>query len=274
MNGKVTQTLLKAENPYKDYKVGELTLFQLKAEDGTPLNARLIKPVDFDPKKKYPAIVYLYGGSHAQLVSDSWRGGADRWMEMMAQKGYVVFTMDNRGSAHRGIKFEQATHRQLGTAELSDQLKGVDYLKSQPWVDAARMGIYGWSFGGFMTTSMMLKQPDIFKAAVAGGPVMDWRLYEVMYAERYMDTPEENPEGFESANLLSKVKNLKGRLLLIHGTVDDVVVWQHSLSFLKKAVDEGVLVDYFVYPGHPHNVRGKDRVHLMRKITQYFEDHL
>jgi dipeptidyl-peptidase-4 len=274
VKGKLVQPLVKADNPLKDYKLGEMTLGTLKAADGTDLYYRIIKPIDFDPKKKYPVIVYQYGGSHAQLVTDSWGGGADRWFQLMAQKGYVMFTLDTHGSPARGLKFEQATHRQLGTVELTDQLKGVEFLKSQPWVDASRMGIYGWSYGGFMTTNMMLTHPDVFKTAVAGGPVMDWKLYEIMYTERYMDTPQENPEGYARTTLFDRVKDLKGKLLLIHGTVDDVVVWQHSLSFLKKAVDENVLLDYFVYPGHPHNVRGKDRVHLMRKITQYFEDYL
>ena len=192
----------------------------------------------------------------------------------MAQHGYIIFTMDGRGSWNRGLAFEQATFRHLGDVEMDDQMKGVDYLKSLPYVDASRMGVHGWSFGGFMTTSLMLKHPGVFKCAVAGGPVMDWKMYEVMYTERYMDLPSENPDGYENANLLDKVKNLKGKLLLIHGTSDNTVVWQHSIDFIKKSVDEGVQVDYFVYPGHEHNVRGKDRVHLMQKISTYFDDYL
>jgi dipeptidyl-peptidase-4 len=192
----------------------------------------------------------------------------------MAQRGYIVFTMDGRGSANRGRKFEQATFRKLGTVEMDDQLKGVAYLKSLPFVDAKRMGVHGWSFGGFMTTSLMLRHPGVFKVGVAGGPVIDWSMYEVMYTERYMDTPGTNPEGYGTSNLLTQIKNLRDRLLLIHGTDDDVVVWQHSVKLLKKAVDENVQLDYFVYPGHPHNVRGKDRVHLMQKITDYFDTYL
>ena len=195
-------------------------------------------------------------------------------MNIWHKKGYVVFTMDGRGSANRGKAFEQAVFRQLGTVEMNDQMKGVTYLKSLPYVDENRMGVHGWSFGGFMTTSLMLRHPDVFKVGVAGGPVMNWNMYEVMYTERYMDTPQENPEGYATSNLLDKAKNLKGDLLIIHGTDDDVVVWQHSINFLKNAVDEGVQIDYFVYPGHPHNVRGKDRVHLMQKITNYFDQRL
>ena len=192
----------------------------------------------------------------------------------MAQHGYAILSIDGRGSWNRGLAFEQATFRNLGDVEMDDQLKGVDYLKSQSWVDATRIGVYGWSFGGFMTTSLMLKHPGVFKCAVAGGPVMDWKMYEVMYTERYMDRPQDNPDGYAKAALYDKVKNLQGKLLLIHGAQDNVVVWQQSVDFIKKAVDEGVQLDYFVYPGHEHNVRGKDRVHLMDKISTYFFDHL
>ncbi|AMM52907.1 prolyl tripeptidyl peptidase [Rufibacter sp. DG15C] len=271
---KVAKTLLTAPDPLKDYALGETTVFPIKAEDGTDLFCRLITPPNFDKSKKYPVVVYVYGGPHAQMITNSWLGGSNLWMQYMAQKGYIVFTLDNRGSADRGRAFEQAIFRNAGVAEVSDQMKGVKYLKSLPYVDQNRLGVHGWSYGGFMTTSLMLKQPGIFKVGVAGGPVIDWSFYEVMYTERYMDTPQENPEGYKNANLLNHVKNLKGKLLMIHGTVDDVVVWQHSQAFLKKAVDEGVLLDYFVYPGHPHNVGGKDRVHLYKKVTEYFDLHL
>ena len=192
----------------------------------------------------------------------------------MAQRGYIVFTMDGRGSANRGLKFEQAVHKQLGTTEMKDQMQGVNYLKSLPYVDSERMGIHGWSFGGFMTTSFMLRNPDVFKVGVAGGPVIDWSMYEIMYGERYMSTPQDNPKGYADSNLLNKVQNLKGKLLMIHGAQDDVVVWQHSVNFVKSAVDQGVQIDYFMYPGHPHNVIGKDRVHLMQKVTDYFDLYL
>ncbi|MBO0360009.1 S9 family peptidase [Hymenobacter sp. BT186] len=275
VDGKLKQQLLNAENPLTGYTLGETKLVTIKAADGsTDLHGRLITPPNFDPARKYPTVVYLYGGPHAQMVTNSWLGGGNLWMQLMAQKGYVVFTVDSRGSGNRGSAFERATFRQLGTVEMADQLKGVDYLKSLPYVDQARMGIHGWSFGGFMTTTLMTRSPGTFKAGVGGGPVIDWRMYEIMYTERYMDTPQENPEGYEKANLLNYVDKLQGKLLLIHGTVDDVVVWQHSLDYLKTAVDKGVQLDYFVYPGHPHNVGGKDRVHLYNKITQYFDEKL
>ncbi len=273
-DGTAKKELLNAANTLKDFDRPQIKNVTLKADDGTPLYGKLILPTDFNASKKYPVIVYLYNGPHVQLVKNTFPESGNLWYEYLAQRGYVVFTMDGRGSENRGRKFEQATFRKLGTVEMNDQLKGVAYLKSLPYVDADRMGVHGWSFGGFMTTSLMLRHPDVFKVGVAGGPVMDWKMYEVMYTERYMDTPQENPKGYEDANLLTKVKNLKGKLLLIHGTDDNVVVWQHSINFLKKSVDENVQVDYFVYPGYEHNVRGKDRAHLMQKITDYFDLYL
>lgn len=273
-NGDEKALLLGAANPIGDFQKCEMRLSKIKAADGvTDLNCRMFLPPSFKETNKYPVVVYVYGGPHAQLVTNSWLGGADMWLYYMAQQGFVVFTVDNRGSANRGLNFENVTHRKLGMEERADQLKGVDYLKSLPYVDASRIGVFGWSFGGFMTTGLMTKS-DVFKVGVAGGPVIDWSLYEIMYTERYMDTPKENPEGYEESNLLNNVKNLKGKLMLIHGTDDETVLWQHSLQYLKKCVDEGVQVDYFAYPGHLHNVTGKDRVHLMQKITDYFKQNL
>lgn len=272
--GEQKAVILNAINPIADYKKCDMRLFKIKAADGvTDLNCRMFLPANFNESKKYPTLVYLYGGPHAQMITNSWLGGADMWLYYMAQQGYVVFTLDNRGSANRGLNFENVIHRKLGVEERADQLKGIEYLKAQKFVDAERLGIYGWSFGGFMTTSMMSKTKE-FKVGVAGGPVIDWGMYEIMYTERYMDTPKENPEGYAENNLLNHVKNLHGKLMLIHGTDDDVVLWQHSLKYIKKCVDEGVQLDYFVYPGHLHNVLGKDRVHLMQKITDYFKQNL
>jgi dipeptidyl-peptidase-4 len=269
-----SKNILTAENPLKNYQRPEIKNVTLKADDGTPLYGKIILPTDFDANKKYPVIVYLYNGPHLQLVTNSFPASGNLWYEFMAQKGYIIFTMDGRGSSNRGMKFEQAVFRHLGEIEMKDQIKGVEYLKSLPYVNTDQLGIHGWSFGGFMTTSFMLKHPEIFKVAVAGGPVIDWNLYEIMYTERYMDSPQNNPEGYKQANLLDKVQNLKGHLLMIHGAQDNVVVWQHSIKFLKAAVDNGVQMDYFVYPGHEHNVLGKDRVHLMQKITDYFDEYL
>ncbi|MES2287692.1 MAG: S9 family peptidase [Bacteroidota bacterium] len=272
--GKKVQTIKQSENPIKDYKLGQMSIFKLKSTNGDDLYCRMFKPVDFDSTKKYPVIVYLYGGPNVQLVNNTWNGGGDMWLQYMAERGFVVFTMDSRGSSNRGKAFEQATFQHLGTVEMQDQLLGVTYLKNLKYVDENRMGLMGWSFGGFMTTSIMTRYPDLFKAAVAGGPVIDWSYYEIMYTERYMDTPQSNPKGYEETKLLNYADSLKGKLMLIHGTADNVVVWQHSLMFLKTCVDKGKQVDYFVYPGHEHNVLGKDRVHLFNKITDYFIQNL
>ncbi len=272
--GKAVDTLLQGENPLKDYRLGETSLLTLKADDGTDLHARMIKPAGFDPGRKYPVIVYVYGGPHSQLVSNTWLGGGNLYFNYLASEGFIVFTLDNRGTANRGFAFESIIHRRLGEIEMKDQLAGIRYLKSLPYTDTTRMAVEGWSYGGFMTLTLMLKNPGLFKVGCAGGPVTDWKYYEVMYGERYMDTPQENPEGYQESSLLNHVKNLQGKLLVIHGTMDATVVWQNSLAFLKKCVEEGKLADYFVYPGHEHNVRGKDRVHLFRKMSQYYKDNL
>lgn len=270
--GKVVTAFLKAENTIADYKIGTTEIGKLKSHDGFDLYTRLIKPSNFDANKKYPVLVYVYGGPKAQLITNSWYDGASLWMQWMAEQGYLVFTVDGRGSANRGFAFESVIHRQLGTEELKDQLVGVEYLKSLPYVDANRLAIHGWSFGGFMTVSMMLRNPGVFTTGVAGGPVTDWKYYEVMYGERYMDTPQQNPEGFENSSLLNKTQNLTGKLLTIHGTVDPVVVMQNNLSLLKSFIDNDKQVDFFVYPMYEHNVRGKDRVHLMTKVLNYVID--
>ena len=203
-NGKMAKLLLNAEEKLNDYKIASTELGTLEAKDGTTLHYRLIKPADFDPEKKYPVLNYVYGGPHAQLVTNSWLNGASLWMHWMANQGYLVFTLDNRGSGNRGFAFESQIHRQLGTVEIEDQMTGVDFLKSLAYVDGDRMAVHGWSFGGFMTTSMMLRTPGVYTTGVAGGPVTDWKYYEIMYGERYMDQPQENEEGYANASLLNK----------------------------------------------------------------------
>ncbi|MEO1627832.1 MAG: DPP IV N-terminal domain-containing protein, partial [Bacteroidota bacterium] len=267
--GKKVSTLLASPNPMRDYKVGTAELLEVKAADGTVLNARMIKPSNFNPRERYPVLVYVYGGPHAQMVSNRWLAAAPPWMYYWAEKGYIVFTLDNRGSANRGFEFENIVHRQMGTVEIEDQLAGVEYLKSLNYVDATRMGVHGWSYGGFMTSSLMLRSPETFKVGVAGGPVTDWKYYEIMYGERYMDRPEENPEGYRKASLLTHAENLQGDLLLIHGAMDDIVVMQHNYALLNEFIRLGKMVDFFVYPSHKHNVRGRDRVHLMNKVLGY-----
>ncbi len=272
IDGKSTKELLRDSDPLKDYLLGKTIMGTLKNDVDIDLYYRMILPPNFDSTQKYPVFYYLYGGPHAQLVTDSWLGGANIFMQLMAQKGYIVFTLDNRGTPNRGFAFENVIHRKLGQNEVADQMIGVDYLQSLDFVDTERMGIQGWSFGGFMTLSMLADNPGVFKAGVAGGPVTDWKYYEIMYGERYMDTPKQNPEGYKQSSLLEKAGNISDRILIIHGDIDNTVVWQNSLSFLQAAIDAGVQVDYFVYPQQEHNMRGMDRAHLLEKIYRYMED--
>ena len=273
-NGK-RLSYFKAKDPWKGYNVPEYSCGTVKAADGqTDLYWRMVKPTNFDPNKKYPTIIYVYGGPHAHNVDASYHYGSRGWETYMASKGYLLFILDNRGSENRGKEFEQATFRQLGQEEMKDQMKGVEYLKSLPYVDADRIGVHGWSFGGFMTISLMTNYPDVFKVGVAGGPVIDWHWYEVMYGERYMDTPQTNPEGYKKTSLLYKAKDLKGRLQIITGYNDATVVPQHCLTFLKACIAAGTQPDFFVYPGEPHNMRGHQSTHLHERISQYFFDFL
>jgi dipeptidyl-peptidase-4 len=272
-NGSVVKNLLKQDNPLANVNIGKIELGTIKAADGkTDLNTRTIYPANFDKTKKYPVLVYVYNGPGVQLILNSWLARSSMWMPYLANQDYIVFTVDGRGSENRGIAFEQITFRHLGDIEMEDQIKGVEHLKSLPYVDGNRIAVHGWSYGGFMTTNLMTTYPKVFTTGVAGGPVIDWKWYEVMYGERYMDTPENNPEGYASSSLLHKAKNLEGKLLLIHGDIDPTVVLQHSMRFIKQCVDDGVQVDYFIYPQHEHNVRGKDRVHLMTKVLNYIQD--
>ena len=274
-DGKLIKNLLTAEDPTTGYAYSEISIGTVKSADGKYDNYyRLIKPKDFDPSRKYPVIVYVYGGPHSQMVKNTFMGQLRRWEMYMAQRGYLVYVQDNRGTQNRGIEFEQAIHGQCGQAEMADQMEGVKMLMELPFVDKDRIGVHGWSYGGFMTISLITNYPDIFKVAVAGGPVIDWKWYEVMYGERYMGHPENNPEGYAKTSLINKAKDLKGKLLICQGAIDPVVVWEHSLSFIRECIKNNVQVDYFPYPCAEHNVMGKDRVHLHDKITMYFEDYL
>ena len=271
----IGELLLDAPDPLKDFASVEMEFGTVPSADGKFQNYyRLYKPLGFDPSKKYPLIVYVYGGPHSQMVTDSWLGGVRMWEMLMAQRGYVVYVQDNRGTQNRGAEFEKAINRRCGQAEMADQMVGVKRLLEQPWVDSERVGVHGWSYGGFMTISLLTNYPEVFKAGVAGGPVIDWKWYEVMYGERYMDTPETNPEGFAETSLINKASSLRGKLLICQGAIDNTVVWQHSLSFVQKCIEEGVQLDYFPYPLSEHNVFGAWRVHLHQKITDYFESWL
>ena len=285
--------LLTAPDPWEDYQQPGYLSGSIKAADGvTDLYYRMVVPralydqlpTDSEGQKTplpwrgtggaLPTVVYVYGGPHAHNIEASWHWYSRSWETYMAQKGYIVFILDNRGSENRGRNFEQATFRQLGQVEMKDQMKGVEFLKSLPYVDSNRLGVHGWSYGGYMTISLMTNYPDVFKVGVAGGPVIDWHWYEVMYGERYMDTPQQNPDGYAKTSLISQAKNLKGKLQIIIGYNDPTVVPQHALSFLKACVQAGTQPDLFVYPGEGHNMAGHASVHLHERITQYFDDYL
>ena len=275
VDGKSSEVLYEAPDPLAEVAKGEIELGATPSADGNFLNYyRLYKPAGFDPSKKYPVVVYVYGGPHSQMVQDTWLGGVRLWELLMAQKGYIVYVQDNRGTSNRGAAFEKAINRRCGQAEMADQVAGLRKLMEQPWVDKDRIGVHGWSYGGFMTISLLTNYPEIFKVGVAGGPVIDWKWYEVMYGERYMDTQATNPEGFAKTSLINKAADLKGKLLICQGAVDNTVVWQHSLSFVQECIVKGVQLDYFPYPRTEHNVRGVWRVHLMDKVTDYFDLYL
>ena len=274
-DGKTVSTLTVAPDPLERYNVPEVRLGTVPSADGAFDNYfRLILPAGFDPAKKYPVVVYVYGGPHDQLVRDTYLGEIRMWEMLMAQKGYIVYVQDNRGTPNRGAAYEKAINRQCGVAEMEDQMVGIGLLKEMPFVDSSRIGVHGWSYGGFMTISLMTTYPETFKVGVAGGPVIDWKWYEIMYGERYMDNPRTNPEGFAKTSLIGKAPNLRGKLLICQGAVDNTCVWEHSLSFVQACIEAGIPVDYFPYPLAEHNVRGEHRIHLMDKVTAYFEDYL
>ena len=274
-DGRKEVPVAESANPIADYAQCTVELGTVKSADGQFDNYyRLIYPKDFDPAKKYPLIVYVYGGPHSQLVKDTWLGEIRLWEMLMAQKGYVVYIQDNRGTENRGAAFEKAINRRCGVAEAEDQVAGIRKLCEQPWVDADRIGVHGWSYGGFMTITLMTRYPELFKAGVAGGPVIDWKWYEIMYGERYMDNPETNPDGFAETSLINAAPRLKGRLLICQGAIDNTCVWQHSLSFVQACIEHLIPIDYLPYPRDEHNVRGPLRAHLMESVTRYFEEHL
>ncbi len=274
-DGGLVREVRRSEDPLKDYATGEVLFGTVKSADGKYDNHyRLFLPRGFDPEKKYPVILYVYGGPHSQMVRNTWLGQVRLWEMYMAQRGYIVYVQDNRGTSNRGLEYEQAIHRYCGQAEMADQMEGIKMLQSLPYVDSGRIGVHGWSYGGFMTISLMTNYPEVFKVGVAGGPVIDWKWYEVMYGERYMDTEAMNPDGFAKTSLINKAKDLKGKLLICQGAIDPTVVWEHSLSFIRECIKNNVQVDYFPYPCAEHNVMGKDRVHLMDKVSIYFDDYL
>jgi dipeptidyl-peptidase-4 len=258
-----------------DYGLSHMEFLRVKSRDGVMLNASMIKPPNFDPQKKYPVLVYTYGGPHAQVVRNSWGGANFLWHELMAQKGYIVFSLDNRGSAGRGHAFETPLHLRLGAQELSDQRDGVQYLKSLPYVDGSRIGVWGWSYGGHMTLHAMFEAGDDFKAGFAGGPVTDWHYYDSIYTERYLGLPQKNEKGYEDSSPVKYAGQLKGKLLIAHGTGDDNVHYANTLSVVNDLIEAGKYVEVLAFPGRGHGVSDPPaRRVLMQRVTQFFLDNL
>ena len=274
-DGTLLEDLDTAADPLEGFARCTVELGTVRSSDGRFDNHyRLIKPLGFEEGRQYPVIVYVYGGPHSQMVTDSWLGGIRMWEMAMAQRGYVVYVQDNRGTDNHGLAYAQAINRKCGVHEMEDQVAGLEALLSRGFCDRSRIGVCGWSYGGFMTISLMTHYPSLFRAGACGGPVIDWKWYEIMYGERYMDTPETNPEGFRETSLLSWADKLEGPLLICQGAVDDTVVWQHSLSFVQKCVEAGKLLEYFPYPLSEHNVRGPWRAQMYALWTGFFERNL
>lgn len=274
-DNKVIKVLQESKDPSLDFAYTEITMGTVTSANGRDLNYyRLIKPKDFDPTKKYPLILYVYGGPHSQMVRNTWLASYRRWEMYMAQRGFVVFVMDNRGTQRHGAEYEHSIYRQCGQNEMQDQMQAIAMLKEIPWIDADRIGVYGWSYGGFMSLSLATNYPDTFKVCAAGGPVIDWKWYEVMYGERYMSTPQKNPEGFAKTSLLNSAKNLKANTLVIQGAVDPTVLPINALSFIQECIDNDIQVQYFTYPYGEHNMIRHDREHLVEKVANHFINNL
>src|SRR6267378_1669579 len=258
-----------------DYHLSPMEFITVKSRDGVELNASIIKPPDFNPQKKYPVLVYTYGGPHAQVARNAWGGANFLWHELMAQKGYIIFSLDNRGSAGRGHAFETPLHFRMGAQELSDQRDGAQYLKSLSYVDANRIGIWGWSYGGHMTLHAMFEAGDDFKVGFAGGPVTDWRYYDTIYTERYLGLPQRNEKGYQDSSPVKYAGQLKGRLLIAHGTGDDNVHYANTLAVINDLIDAGKYVEVLAFPGRGHGVSDSPaRRVLMQRVAQFFLDNL
>jgi len=269
-------TLAEATDPSAGYQLGDSEFFVVEAADGTPLHGLLLTPpgAAAAEERRYPALQYVYGGPHSQLVRDTWLGGANPWLHYLCSRGFVVLVLDNRGTDNRGIDFSQAIFRRFSALEVEDQVRGLDEVTSLPFVDPDRVGVHGWSFGGYMTLSLMLAHPDRYACGISGAPVTDWAQYETGYTERYMDTPAQNPDGYRSSSVLPRADQLDGRLLLVHGTDDKTVMFSHSMRFLRACIDAGELIDFMAYPMQKHGLRGRDRTHLYRTMTRFLTERL
>ncbi len=268
----VEENRLDKHHPYFPYLKNDpkITFGQLSTDDGQTLYYRLIWARDFDPDQKHPVLIYHYGGPHAQLVKNQWPQGTDYWLKMLAQKGYVIFTLDNRGSWNRGKAFEDPIYRQLGKVEVADQARGVEFLKQQPWVDAERIGVFGWSYGGYMTLMNLMQHPELYAAGISVAPVTDWTLYDTHYTERYLGTPQENPEGYRKSNVFAYAEHLADPLLMVHGMADDNVLFTNSTKLYKALQDLDKPFEMMNYPGSKHSIWGqKTRTHLFHTLTRF-----
>ncbi len=258
-----------------EYALSPVEFLTVRGATGERLHAFMIKPPDFAPSRRYPVLVYIYGGPHSQIVRDTWGDRRSLWHQMMAQKGYIIFGLDNRGMAARGHAFESPIYHHMGREELADQLAGVEYLKSLPYVDGSRIGIYGGSYGGYMTLNALFRAPDVFKAGVALAPVTDWRQYDTIYTERYMGLPQDNAEGYKESSPVTHAGNLRGKLLLAHGTGDDNVHFANTVELSEEFVKAGRYADLLIYPARGHGISDPPAaLHLYRRITQFFLDNL
>eukprot|EP01093_Parvamoeba_rugata_P003790 TRINITY_DN151_c0_g1_i1.p3 TRINITY_DN151_c0_g1~~TRINITY_DN151_c0_g1_i1.p3 ORF type:complete len:740 (-),score=202.11 TRINITY_DN151_c0_g1_i1:70-2289(-) len=245
----------------------------ITTKDGATLKYRIYKPENLE--KKHPVIVYLYGGPHAQVVTNSWAGNRGLLMQHWVDKGYVVFTLDNRGSNYRGKAFEDPIYKKMGFVEVDDQVAGVEFLRTLPYVDAKRIGVHGHSYGGYMTLMTMFKAGDYFQAGVSGAPVTDWRLYDTHYTERYMGNPKTDDDAYTASSVFPYAKDLKGDLLIYHGMADDNVLFTHSTMLYKHLQDLAIPFETMDYPGKKHSIRGKQTgIHLYKTITNFFDRNL
>lgn len=259
----------------KEYGFTQKTFLQFETESGISLNAWIIKPPDFDPSKKYPLFMYMYGGPGSQSVQNRWGGSNLVWFEMLAQKGYVVVSVDNRGTGGRGAVFTKQIYLHLGQKEVDDQIQAAQYFGRLPYIDAERIGVFGWSYGGYMAANCITRGAGVFKAAISVAPVTHWKFYDSIYTERFMRTPEENPEGYESGSPLNYANLLKGKYLLVHGTGDDNVHFQNSLAWIKALEENGKDFDLMIYPDKTHSISGsKYRMHLYHKMTNFILENL
>ncbi|SCY51463.1 S9 family peptidase [Flavobacterium caeni] len=277
-DGKQVQSIVDNQalaDKLKNYNLGSKEFFVLKTEKGHELNAWILKPKDFDPKKKYPVFMYQYSGPGSQQVNNDWNNADDYWFQSLAQQGYLVACVDGRGTGFKGAAFKKCTQKQLGKYEVEDQIDAAKVIGNYPYVDKSRIGIFGWSYGGFMSSNCLFKGNDVFKMAIAVAPVTNWRFYDSVYTERYMQTPQENASGYDDNSPINHVDKLKGKFLLIHGSGDDNVHMQNTMQMMEALIQANKQFDSQIYPDKNHGIYGgKTRIQLYNKMTNFIKDNL